>query len=146
MDEEERVRLRDGSTVIVRPVRPEDRDLFKPLVGRGSAFLDFNNDGNLDVVLVENNGRARLLRNDNTLGNKSVRLTHISPLLYDDPAADGEALVLLLEQAVERRGERDSPLGHAIRAGGREPYPIRTSFRTHSTRTRSRARRTAWIT
>jgi len=28
MDEEERVRLRDGSTVVVRPVRPEDRDLF----------------------------------------------------------------------------------------------------------------------
>src|SRR3954468_12352123 len=28
MGEEERVSLRDGSTVIVRPVRPEDRDLF----------------------------------------------------------------------------------------------------------------------
>src|SRR5881275_593630 len=28
MDEEERVRLRDGSTVVVRPVRQEDRDLF----------------------------------------------------------------------------------------------------------------------
>src|SRR4051812_48368753 len=28
MGEEERVRLRDGSAVIVRPVRPEDRDLF----------------------------------------------------------------------------------------------------------------------
>jgi RimJ/RimL family protein N-acetyltransferase len=28
MGEEERVRLRDGSTVVVRPVRPDDRDLF----------------------------------------------------------------------------------------------------------------------
>jgi RimJ/RimL family protein N-acetyltransferase len=28
MGEEERLRLRDGSTVVVRPVRPEDRDLF----------------------------------------------------------------------------------------------------------------------
>src|SRR3954468_19524164 len=28
MGEEERVRLRDGSTVIVRPVRPDDRGLF----------------------------------------------------------------------------------------------------------------------
>src|SRR5947208_16657736 len=27
-EEEERVRLRDGSCVIMRPVRPEDRDLF----------------------------------------------------------------------------------------------------------------------
>jgi RimJ/RimL family protein N-acetyltransferase len=29
MDVEERVRLRDGSVVIVRPVRPDDRDLFR---------------------------------------------------------------------------------------------------------------------
>jgi RimJ/RimL family protein N-acetyltransferase len=28
MAQEERVQLRDGSTVVVRPVRPEDRDLF----------------------------------------------------------------------------------------------------------------------
>jgi hypothetical protein len=50
-------------------------DLFKPLVGRGCAYLDFDGDGDLDVVLVENNGRARLLRNDTNLGNKFVRLT-----------------------------------------------------------------------
>jgi hypothetical protein len=50
-------------------------DLFRPLVGRGSAFLDFDGDGDPDVVLVENNGRARLLRNDTKLGNKFVRLT-----------------------------------------------------------------------
>jgi GNAT superfamily N-acetyltransferase len=29
MDVEERVRLRDGSVVTVRPVRPDDRDLFR---------------------------------------------------------------------------------------------------------------------
>ena len=49
-------------------------DLFKPMVGRGSAYLDFDGDGDLDVVLVANGGPARLLRNDNALGHKWVRL------------------------------------------------------------------------
>jgi hypothetical protein len=49
-------------------------DLFKPIVGRGCAYLDFDGDGDLDVVLCENNGPARLLRNDSKLGNKWARL------------------------------------------------------------------------
>jgi len=39
-------------------------DLFKPMVGRGSAFADFDGDGLVDVLLVANGGPARLLRND----------------------------------------------------------------------------------
>jgi len=49
-------------------------DLFKPLVGRGSAFADLDGDGDLDVVLVSNGGEARILRNDAPATNKSVRL------------------------------------------------------------------------
>jgi len=64
------------------------KDLFRPLVGRGSAFLDFDGDGDLDVVLVENNGRARLLRNDTKLGNKFLRLT----LVGDGKTANTSAI------------------------------------------------------
>lgn len=49
-------------------------DLFKPLVGRGCAFLDVDGDGDLDVVLVGNGGPARLLRNDQKGSNRWVRL------------------------------------------------------------------------
>lgn len=49
-------------------------DLFKPMVGRGSAFADLDGDGDLDVILVANGGPARVLRNDAPTSNKSVRL------------------------------------------------------------------------
>jgi len=48
-------------------------DLFRPLVGRGCAVLDYDGDGDLDVVLVANGGPARLLRNDDG-ANRSLRL------------------------------------------------------------------------
>src|SRR5262249_9406442 len=49
-------------------------DLFRPLVGRGCAYADINADGYLDVVLTENGGPARLLRNEGGTGNNWVRL------------------------------------------------------------------------
>ena len=36
----------------------------KPVVARGAAFADYDNDGDLDVLMNVNNGPARLLRND----------------------------------------------------------------------------------
>ncbi len=49
-------------------------DLFKPMVGRGSAFADLDGDGDLDVVLAANGGEARILRNDAPNTNKLIRL------------------------------------------------------------------------
>ena len=49
------------------------RDLFEPIVGRGSAYADIDGDGDLDVVLTVNGGQAKLFRNDGGSKNHWVR-------------------------------------------------------------------------
>ena len=46
----------------------------QPRVGRGLAVGDFDRDGDLDVLMTTNNGPAYLFRNDQTSGNRSVRI------------------------------------------------------------------------
>ena len=49
-------------------------DLFKPIVGRGSAFADIDGDGDLDVVFTQLHGKPLLLRNDQMLKNHWLRV------------------------------------------------------------------------
>lgn len=48
--------------------------LQRAIVGRGAAFADFDNDGDLDLLITANNGSARLLRNDNGNQNDMLRV------------------------------------------------------------------------
>jgi hypothetical protein len=46
----------------------------KPAVARGAAYGDFDNDGDLDLIVTANNGPARLFRNDGGTNHK-LRVT-----------------------------------------------------------------------
>lgn len=49
-------------------------DILRPMVGRGAACADLDGDGDLDLVLVENSGPPRVLRNEQELGNRWLRV------------------------------------------------------------------------
>ncbi len=49
-------------------------DFRRPQVGRGAAYADFDNDGDLDLVFSTSNGPARLLRNDGGNQNSMLRV------------------------------------------------------------------------
>ena len=50
------------------------RALNRAIVGRGAAYGDYDNDGDLDLLLTTNNGPARLLRNENANQNDLLRV------------------------------------------------------------------------
>ena len=50
------------------------RALSRAIVGRGAAYGDFDNDGDLDLLITTNNGPARLLRNENANQNDVLRV------------------------------------------------------------------------
>ena len=45
-----------------------------PMVARGAAYADYDHDGDLDVLITENHGPARLFRNDGGTGNHWIQL------------------------------------------------------------------------
>jgi hypothetical protein len=56
------------------PIAKAGADLFKPIVGRGSAFADIDGDGDLDILLLQTGGTPLLLRNDQNLGHHWLKL------------------------------------------------------------------------
>jgi hypothetical protein len=51
--------------------------LAEPVVARGAAYADYDLDGDLDLLVTTNNGRARLLRNDGGNGRHFLRVSTV---------------------------------------------------------------------
>jgi hypothetical protein len=86
---------------------PEARlgDLPAPMVGRGAAFADMDADGDLDVVLTAVGGPARLLRNDQSVGHRWLRVRLEGD--HPNPFAVG-ALVRIRGAATDQQRRVDS--------------------------------------
>ncbi len=56
------------------PVAKCGADFARPMVGRGAACADLDDDGDLDLLITSSGGMPRLLRNDQRLGHHWIRL------------------------------------------------------------------------
>jgi hypothetical protein len=66
------------------------------------------------------NGQNAIVAPDGT-----IRLTHISPLLYTDSADDAEAIEQTVGLILEERGERAGPLGRLLAEASESKMPLR---------------------
>jgi hypothetical protein len=78
-------------------------DLFRPIVGRGCAYLDFDGDGDLDLVFTENGGRARLFRNDNSTGHNWISISLAGNGSTSNRDGIGAEITLEADGRVQRR-------------------------------------------
>jgi len=69
----------DCKTSFIEIIPESNNDLGKKIVGRGAAFADIDNDGDLDVVLTQINDRPLLLRNDLQLEHHWLKVRLVQP-------------------------------------------------------------------
>ena len=64
----------DGRGRFEMSSREVGADFVEPLVARGAAYADYDQDGDLDILITTNDGPAKLLRNDGANANNYLRV------------------------------------------------------------------------
>jgi len=104
---EEDVLLHNDGSGVFTDVSDRSGDYFRvKMVGRGSAYGDFDNDGDLDLVIVNLNDRAKVLRNDGGNDNNWIKVV---PRLAD-PERDAIGTRVIVQVGSLRQIEDVQPV------------------------------------
>src|SRR5581483_10631413 len=63
----------EGKRKFTEATRKAGKPFAKPIVARGTAYADYDNDGDLDILVTTNGGPAYLLRNEGGNQQRFVR-------------------------------------------------------------------------
>jgi hypothetical protein len=90
-------------------------------VGRGLAVGDFDRDGDLDVLITTNNGPARLYRNDQLAGHRSIRVRLVGTKSNRDGIGahvrifhDGTSQALMVKSGSSYLSQSELPLTFGV--------------------------------
>src|SRR5690606_35271327 len=73
-----------------------------PIVSRGLAYGDYDGDGDVDLLLTENDGPARLFRNDSAHGHRYARI-HVRGVRSNRDGIGARLVAYAAGRPMERR-------------------------------------------
>jgi hypothetical protein len=111
--------------------------LQKPVVARGAAYADYDNDGDLDLVITANNGPMRLLRNENANQNNLLRVKTVGTRSNRDgigarvtlTTAQGTRLMRMVKTGSSYLSQSELPLTFGLgKSGGGKPVSLEIAW------------------